>query len=598
MMYRLKLYNVDDATKKYTILDLSNGISEVSSATLERQVNSIDSSSISLFHSFLQQSAFNIKSFKTMLEIYNTKKKKYEFRGRVITPDHSMESSGEFKHQLTFEGVKAFLKDSLQKQSFEFDKAPIDLLKLVINHHNSEVGAETYKRFTVGTVDVPKPVIPADETYREEEKYFYRYDDKDTLTTIEEDLVNKYGGVIIIEITESANIIHWYKDYAKEKSTKIALGENLQNIQYKIDPTDIITRLKPLGVSSETANGQEIKLTIANVNKGNPYIDIPELISIYGVQTGAVDFNDMYTPETLKAAANKWIKEQNKKVANVSISLDAIDLELIGLRPDSLEIYNMHLVEVSPLNINDKMKIIGESIDLIQPHNKSVTIGDKPWTMEDVQKQIARERTKEVERKLAESTTALNSKIGTVSNDLQNVTKGFNQSTSTLQTNIQSQQQLITGVTSGVTLSDVNGFQPIKNSTLNVGMSVFRVSPPQIDYGVQISDGFFSTTSNTPLQFDGYTVIHFQRYLKVSFSSYMSDGGSGVIEVFSYDGVTTTYYNSVIVDVTGKGNQRLNELLIDLGRPTKRVLNFYFRIKSNSASSINVKTLYIGTTDY
>lgn len=597
-MYRLKLYNVDDATKKHTILDLSNGISEVSSASLERQVNSIDSSSISLFHSFLQQSAFNIKSFKTMLEIYNTKKNKYEFRGRVITPDHSMESSGEFKHQLTFEGAKAFLKDSLQKQSFEFDKAPIDLLKLVINHHNSEVGTENYKRFTVGTVDLPKPVIPADETYREEEKYFYRYDDKDTLVTIEEDLVNKYGGIIVIEITETANIIHWYKDYAKEKSTKIALGENLQNIQHKIDPTDIITRLKPLGVSSETANGQEIKLTIADVNNGSPYIDIPELISIYGVQTGAVEFSDMYTPATLKAAALKWKDEQNKKVANVSISLDAIDLEVIGLRPDSLEIYNMHLVEVPPLNINDKMKIIGESIDLIQPHNKSITIGDKPWTMEDVQKQIARERTKEVERKLAESTTALNSKIGAVSNDLQNVTEGFNQSTSTLQSNIQSQQQLITGVTSGVTLSDINGFQPIKNSTLNVGLGVFKVDPQIMDATVQVKDGFYVSNSQTPVQFDAYTVMHHQRYLRVIFSSFMDSSATGVIEVFSYNGVTTTYYNSITIDAVGKENQKVNELLIDLGKPTKQILNFYFRIKSNAAVNANVREIYVGTTDY
>ncbi|UOB21520.1 phage tail spike protein [Macrococcus armenti] len=597
-MYRLKLFNVDEESNKYTILDLAEGISELSSATLERQINSIDSSSISLFHSFLDKTKFNIKSFKTMLEIYNTKKNKFEFRGRVITPDHSMESSGEFKHQLTFEGVKAFLKDSLQIQSFEFDKAPIDLLKLVINHHNSEVKTETYKRFSVGTVDVPKPVIPVDETYREEEKYFYRYDDKDTLSTIEEDLVNKYGGTIVIELTESENIIHWYKDYAKEKTTKIALGENLQNIQYKIDPTDIITRLKPLGVSSETANGQEIKLTIADVNNGNPYIDIPDLISVYGVQTGAVDFNDMYTPETLKAAANKWIKEQSKKVANVSISLDALDLELIGLRPDSLEIFNVHTVEVAPLNISDKMKIIGESIDLIQPHNKSVTIGDKPWTMEDVQKQIARERTREVERKLAESTTALNYKIGAVSNDLKNVTEGFNESTSTLQSNIQSQQQLITGVTSGVTLSDVNGYQPIKNSTLNVGLGVFKVDPQIIDATVQVKDGFYVSNNQTPVQFDAYTVIHHQRYLRVIFSSYMDSTATGAIEVFSYDGVITTYYNSITVDSVGKVNQKVNELLIDLGKPTKKILNFYFRIKSNSAVNANVREIYVGTTDY
>lgn len=67
-MYRLKLYNVDDATKKHTILDLSNGISEVSSASLERQVNSIDSSNISLFHSFCNNQTLTLNLSRQCLK--------------------------------------------------------------------------------------------------------------------------------------------------------------------------------------------------------------------------------------------------------------------------------------------------------------------------------------------------------------------------------------------------------------------------------------------------------------------------------------------------------------------------------------------------
>lgn len=88
--------------------------------------------------------------------------------------------------------------------------------------------------------------------------------------------------------------------------------------------------MKPLGATSETANGDELRLTIADANNGIPYIDIPELIDIYGIQAGTVDF-DAYTPVTLKEQARKWIADQNKAIAKVTISLDALDLSLIGL---------------------------------------------------------------------------------------------------------------------------------------------------------------------------------------------------------------------------------------------------------------------------
>lgn len=384
-MYKVDIYQEDGSNRK-TLLDLKNNISNVFSASLDKQENNIDSLSLDVMHQFIKDNNYQLKPYKTLVDVRDTKKNKIIFKGRVLAPDSQMSESGAFSHNLVFEGAEAFLQDTVQKYSFEFDKMPVDNLRLVINHHNSELPNESYKHFQIGTVNVEKNVIPNDGGYHEEEKYFKRWEDKTTYQTLHDDLKGKYGGTFIFEVTDGPTIIHWLKETGNKKSTVIEIAKNLKSIQYKVDPTEIITRLKPLGATSETANGDELRLTIADVNGGSPYIDIPELIAVYGIQTGTVDF-DAYTPITLKEKAQKWITEQYQKLAKISITLNALDLSLIGIDIDDFDLFNIHRVKCPPLKINEDLKIVGISINLITPHDKSITIGEKQLTIADLQLQ-------------------------------------------------------------------------------------------------------------------------------------------------------------------------------------------------------------------
>ncbi len=591
-MYTVNLKRFDN-TDKVTIWDYRRDNNIMKSGTLDKSVDQIDEFKFELINDSRQ-----FESFLTLVEIKNELKNNIVFRGRILIPSQHMAEDGIFNSDYTVEGAAAYMHDSYPSYRFFESTTPKSYITFLVNEHNKQV--ESYKQIKLGTVNFTMKEQVSEAVEYDTTKYAFTYLEKTVWQHIVDDCIGRWGGEILVRYEADGTYIDWLDPIGTKKDAVLRIGKNIKSFSKSIDPTNVVTRLIPLGPAEESAAGQSQRLTIVEDSRsgGKNYIDIPELQKIYGIQNGIEIFEDEYTPDTLYNAAKRKVEDIKKNLVKQQMQINLLDLSYIGIDPDEYERGHQYEVFFEPFDVKEWMRIISTNEDITNPHNKSVVIGEKPLSIDDVQKSIAEQRTKLLQRKLTESTTALNSKIGAVSNDLQNVTEGFNQSTSTLQSNIQSQQQLITGVTSGVTLSDINGFQPIKNSTLNVGMSVFRVSPPQIDYGVQISEGFFTTTSNTPLQFDGYTVIHFQRYLKVSFSSYMSDGGSGVIEVFSYDGITTTYYNSVIVDSIGKGNQRLNELLIDLGRPTKRVLNFYFRIKSNSASSINVKTLYVGTTDY
>ncbi|WP_414049769.1 phage tail spike protein [Macrococcus animalis] len=382
-MYKVEIYQ-DDGSNKQTILDLNNKLSHVLSASLDKQEHSIDALTIDLMHAFVKANDYKIKPYKTLATVRDLKKNKLIFKGRVLAPDSQMSESGAFSHNLVFEGAEAFLKDTIQKYSFEFDKEPRFNLELVINHHNAELPNEPYKHFQIGTVTVEKNVIPNDGGYHEEEMYFKRWEDKDTYQTLHDDLKGKYGGTFIFEVTDGPTIVHWLKETGVKKNTVIKIAKNLKSIQYKVDPTEIITRLKPLGASSETANGDEIRLTIADVNGGSPYIDIPDLIAVYGIQAGTIDF-DAYAPITLKEQAQKWITEQYQKLAKISISLNALDLSLIGIDTDEYDLFNIHRVECPPLKIDEDLKIVGLGLDLITPHNKSITIGEKQLTIAELQ---------------------------------------------------------------------------------------------------------------------------------------------------------------------------------------------------------------------
>lgn len=387
-MYKVELYEYGQTP--ITVLDFNNRIQYLSSCSLDKQEDSIDSVSMTINHQFISEKGIKIKPFKTLCKVTNTKKNKVEFIGRVLSPEETMGDSGASSHNYVFEGALAFLGDTIQKYSFEFDKLPIDNLNLLLNMHNTEVSAsgDNYKRVYVRNCDVQKNVIPNDGGYHEEEMYFKRWEDKDTLATINEDLIGKYGGHIVVdEYTDNGIYIDYIKETGVKKMTEIVLGKNLKSFQRKIDPSEVITRVKPLGSSSETANGDEIRLTIADVNNGSPYIDIPELIEIYGIQTGILDLPEKYTPITLKEETMKWIEEQKKQVAKVSISLDALDLSLIGLDPDDFDLFNIHHTVCPIFNIDEDLKIIGINIDLMNPQNKSITIGEKQLTLQDVQRQ-------------------------------------------------------------------------------------------------------------------------------------------------------------------------------------------------------------------
>ncbi len=146
-----------------------------------------------------------------------------------------------------------------------------DYLQIILDNHNKQVSAD--KQFQVGIVEV------------EENLYRYLGYDK-TFATIKDKLLDRLGGELRIRYENGIRYLDYLKEIGEVKTTDIRLAKNLVTIEQEQDPTDIISRLIPLG--NKIGDDTEERLTISEVNNGINYIDDEEAIEKFGIIVGSL----------------------------------------------------------------------------------------------------------------------------------------------------------------------------------------------------------------------------------------------------------------------------------------------------------------------
>ncbi|MSD84471.1 hypothetical protein GKC32_10715 (plasmid) [Lactobacillus curvatus] len=330
------------------------------------------------------------------------------FKGRALKPKREMTSSGQFVQSFSFESILAYLLDSTQRFKEVHNTSPADFFKLLINVHNSQVPA--YKQFKVSNVDVTNST---DNVYR-----FIDY--TNTYDAIKDKLISRLGGFLRLRIEPDGNYIDYLKEPGKEHLTNnpIKVGRSLKSASVEIDPTNVITRFIPLGATIESNNPSgetnvaNPRVTIASVNNGKDYIDIPELQAEFGIINGTNVWDDVHTPEILKPKAEQWIKDQ--RAAEEHWTISAIELGLDKFKTfnvsDSYQFINPAVAEPQLLRITQKV------IDVLSPHSSSLTIGDKKKTLTQYQSD-ALNAAKQVDV-LKSRVAAQTAKIVTISNEM------------------------------------------------------------------------------------------------------------------------------------------------------------------------------------
>lgn len=396
-MYKVTIIN--DGVKTLIHSGHVDGL-KLPSGVIKKEINLIDSFNFSFF---MNNPGFHkIKPFKTLINVLNTKTGKYEFEGRVLGPSKNMDNSGLHSDSYECEGELGYLHDSVQ-QHMEFRGTPIELLTKIINYHNSQV--ESYKQFRVGQVTA---------TNSTNNLYLYLSAEKDTFDTIKEKLIDKLNGELQIRKVNGVRFLDLVDRVGEDKSTDIRIAKNLVSISCDIDPTQIVTRLTPLGARIESktegaTDASEARLTIASVNNGVPYIDDKALIQEFGIQGKSVTWNDVTIVSNLLSKGREWLL--NQKVTHVQYKISALDLFLIGLDMDSFEVGNSHPVKNPIMGIDEHLRIIGKSLDINSPQNASLTIGDKFKTLNQYQSDLRKstQNIEELQNTVFEQTTKISS---------------------------------------------------------------------------------------------------------------------------------------------------------------------------------------------
>jgi len=180
--------------------------------------------------------------FKTHVEVYDDNK--LIFRGRMLKPTKEMKSSGMFSRTYTFESIEAYLLDSAQRWYVNADMTATDLLKHILKWHNKDVSVS--HQVTIRTNDFAKS----------KKTHYIKIEPTTTWDALNNILVKKFGGKLnfYFDAKKHKNYLDYldtskktYKDSITHSSPSLAIGTNLKSISYEQDPSNVITRLVPLG---------------------------------------------------------------------------------------------------------------------------------------------------------------------------------------------------------------------------------------------------------------------------------------------------------------------------------------------------------------
>ena len=367
-MYRVTVRQGWDG-KETTIHSENMNSVKLLSAKITKDVDSIDSFAFNISPKSSQYNAFKYRT--TFVKVTNTKLGKVLFEGRVLPTTDSMDSSGIFDKSVTCEGLTAFLHDSIQDYYALSNNDLKSFLSHMIDVHNRQV--DPYKRIKLGKVTVTSP---SDNVYKSID------DSKTTYDSIKEKLIDKYGGEIRLRHEPDGLYLDYMPEIATLSSQDIRLASNLLSLKRAIDPSEAYSVIKPLGARAESENetgDSEIsqpRLTIESVNNGSSVLSSQSMIHKIGYVVHAEVWDDVKVPSILKSKGQAMLDSQREIKEQFQVT--AVDLSLLsGMTVDSFECGNYHQTINPLMGIDERLRIVGQSLDLCEPLNSTLSIGDK-----------------------------------------------------------------------------------------------------------------------------------------------------------------------------------------------------------------------------
>lgn len=380
----------------YPLLDLRDEEYIIFSPSINIEVNKVGEGSFTIYsdHPYYDK----LKKLKSVFEVSDDNG--VIFRGRM-TSDTMDFNNGK---DVDLEGAMAYFNDSIIRpyvfpddflSNAEYTAAAASgnvieyFLKWLIDTHNSQV--QDFQRFKLGVVTVTDP-----------NNYLSRSDEGYTSTwdVLRSKLFESaLGGFLCIRYEADGNYIDYLSEFTETNEQPIAYGENLLDLSSEVDATATYSAIIPIGAEAETAaEGEESvkkKITLAELGDGEITSDIvksgdtlysKKAVDTYGwiyAPVSETTWEDVTEAANLQAKAVDFLTNTGVMLSN-TVELSAVDLHFTDAEVQSFRLYKNVEVHSKPHEHEATYQLTKLNIDLINPQNTKITVGNTRLTLTDI----------------------------------------------------------------------------------------------------------------------------------------------------------------------------------------------------------------------
>lgn len=379
----------------YLIYDSQNDNYQVGNPKLTQELNKVDDLKFTIYpnhvyYDRIQKLNSNITLFKDNELI---------FKGRVLNDDLDFNNA----KSVTCEGSLGYLFDSLirpfdfpndsQFEGYVEAQNVIEyFLNWILNCHNSQVNDS--QKILLGNVTVTDP------------NNYIAYSSIEYLTAhevIKTRLLDTHGGYLRLRYETEGTYLDYIADFTVDGTSNgaklacsqvVEFGNNLLDLKKSAKGEDIKTGIIPLGarIKDNSGNQTDKYITIENLPnreviegyvKSGDYILNTALAERYGKIFEVVKWDDVNDTSILQTKALNHLADRIKY--EISIEVKAIDLRLTDDQIGSFKIGQYIRCKSTPHNLSDLYLLNKLALDIKNPQNTTITVGEKFLSLTDIQ---------------------------------------------------------------------------------------------------------------------------------------------------------------------------------------------------------------------
>ena len=392
-MYTIKCDN-------YPLLDLRDDREEliVVNPKCKLEVNTVGEAGFTIYnkHPYYNK----LKKLKSIFEIAD--EIGVIFRGRMTNDSLDFHNG----KAVDLEGAMAFFNDSYI-EPFNFPENFIEdegyiassnvvefFLAWVISKHNSQV--DDFQKFKLGNVTVADP-----------NNYLSR--SSENFTSTWEILKSKLfdsalGGYLCVRYEEDGNYVDYLSDFELTNTQDINFGENILDLVHKSDAQETYSCIIPIGaeieetVSEADDSGETTvvkkKLTLESIADGEITDDIVkvgnrlysksarEAMGMICAPISDTTWEDVTEVQNLLTKSVEYLSGTAIKLID-TVEITAADLHFTDEEIRSFRIYRNINVNSEPHGIEAAFQLTKLEIDLLNPQNTKITVGETKLTLID-----------------------------------------------------------------------------------------------------------------------------------------------------------------------------------------------------------------------